>query len=137
LVKGADSLGLRLAGSGVPVIEVIQMMGVSPEVFYAWKAEYAELFDKLITRFPEPKQPNNVTKKVGSRRIAYISGCIGAEEVESELRACKLKYSVIENAAAIAGELLRSGSVLGNFQRPRSWKAFPSASRPIREGLFE
>lgn len=49
--------GLRLAGSGVPVIDIAQMMGVSSEVFYAWKAEYTELFDKLITRLPEPKQP--------------------------------------------------------------------------------
>lgn len=129
--------GLRLAGSGVPVIDITQMMGVSPEVFYAWKAEYIELFDKLITRLPEPKQTNNVSKTVGTRRIAYMSGCIGAEEVESELRACKLKFSVIENAAAIAGELLRSGSVLGNFQKPSCWKAFPSASSPLHEGSFE
>jgi hypothetical protein len=46
--------GLRLVGSGVPVIEVTEMMGVSPEVFSAWKAEYSERFDRLISRFPEP-----------------------------------------------------------------------------------
>jgi len=124
--------GLRLAASGVPVVEVTQMMGVSLEVFSAWKAEYAELFDKLIGTFPEPKQPNNVTKTVGNRRMAYMSG--SAEEVESELHACKIRYSVIENAAAIAGELLRSGSVLGNFQKLIYWKDFPSASRPLLGG---
>lgn len=129
--------GLRLAGSGVPVVEVTQMMGVSPEVFYAWKAEYAELFDKLIGRFPEPEHLSSVAKTVGSRRMAYMSGCVGGKEVESELRACKLKYSVIENAAAIAGELLRSGSVLGNLQNPSCWKAFPTAVRPLYEGSFE
>jgi len=123
--------GLRLAGSGVSVVEVTQMMGVSLEVFSVWKAEYTELFDKLIGTFPEPKQPNNVTKTVGNRRMAYMSGSVGGEEVESELRECKIRYSVIENAAAIAGELLRSGSVLGNFQKPIYWKDFPSASRPL------
>src|ERR1700682_413776 len=124
--------GLRLAASGVPVVEVTQMMGVSLEVFSAWKAEYAELFDKLIGTFPEPKQPNNVTKTVGHRRMGYMPG--SAEEVESELHACKIRYSVIENAAAIAGELLRSGSVLGNFQKLIYWKDFPSASRPLLGG---
>src|SRR5882762_7779652 len=84
--------GLRLAGSGVPVAEVTQMMGVSLKVFSAWKAEYAELFDKLIGRFPEPKQPNNVTQTVGNRRMAYMSGSVGGEEVESELHACKIRY---------------------------------------------
>jgi|SRR6267378_1073416 len=84
--------GLRLAGSGVPVVEVTQMMGVSLKVFSAWKAEYAELFDKLIGRFPEPKQPNNVTQTVGNRRMAYMSGSVGGEEVESELHACKIRY---------------------------------------------
>ena len=123
--------GLRLAASGVPVVEVTQMMGVSLEVFSAWKAEYAELFDKLIGTFPEPKQPNNVTKTVGNKRMAYMSGSVGGEEVERELRECKIRYSVIENAAAIAGELLRSGSVLGNFQKLIYWKDFPSASRPL------
>jgi hypothetical protein len=126
--------GLRLAGSGVPVVEVTQMMGVSLEVFSAWKAEYAELFDKLIGTFPEPKQPNNVTKTVGNRRMAYLSGSVGGEEVERELRECKIRYSVIENAAAIAGELLRSGNVLGNFQKPLYWKDFPSTSRPLLGG---
>jgi len=58
-----------------------------------------------------------------------MSGSVGGEEVESELHACKIRYSIIENAAAIAGELLRSGNVLGNFQKPIYWKAFPSASR--------
>ena len=123
--------GLRLAGSGVPVVEVTQMMGVSLKVFSVWKAEYAELFDKLIGSLPEPKQPNNVTKTVGNRRMAYMSGSVGGEEVESELQACKIRYSVIENAAAIAGELLRSGNVLSNFQKPLYWKDFPSASRPL------
>jgi len=123
--------GLRLAASGVPVVEVTQMMGVSLEVFSVWKAEYTELFDKLIGTFPEPKQPSNVTKTVGNRRMAYMSGSVGGEEVESELRECKIRYSVIENAAAIAGELLRSGSLLGNFQKPIYWKDFPSASRPL------
>ena len=129
--------GLRLAASGVPVVEVTQMMGVSLEVFSAWKTEYAELFDKLIGRFPEPKQPNNVTKTVGNRRMAYMSGSVGGEEVESELRECKIRYSVIENAAAIAGELLRSGSILGNFQKPIYWKDFPSASQPLLDGSLE
>jgi hypothetical protein len=110
------------------------MMGVSLKAFSAWKAEYAELFDKLIGRFPEPKQPNNVTKTVGNRRIAYMSGSVGGEEVERELRECKIRYSVIENAAAIAGELLRSGSVLGNFQKPIYWKDFSSTSRPLLGG---
>jgi hypothetical protein len=59
------------------VVEVTQMMGVSPEVFSTWKAEYAELFGQLISRFPEPEQLSTVTKTVGSRRIAYISGCLG------------------------------------------------------------
>src|SRR6267378_8105106 len=92
--------GLRLAGSGVPVVEVTQMMGVSLEVFSAWKAEYTELFDKLIGTFPEPKQPNNVTETAGNRLMAYMSGSVGGEEVESELHACKIRYSVIESAAA-------------------------------------
>jgi len=107
--------GLRLVGSGVPVIEVTEMMGVSPEVFSAWKAEYSELFDRLISRFPEPEQLSTVAKTVGSRRMAYMSGCVGGEEVESELRECKIRYSVIEDVAAVAGELLGSGSVLGTF----------------------
>ena len=124
--------GLRLAGSGVPVVEVTQMMGVSLEVFSAWKAEYAELFDKLISRFPE--QLSAVTKTVDGRRMAHMSGSVGGAEVESELRECKIRYSVIENAAAIAGELLRSGSILGNFQKPIYWKDFPSASRPLLGG---
>ena len=115
--------GLRLAGSGVTVLEVTQMMGVSPEVFAAWKAEYAELFDKLISRFPVPEQLSTVTKTIDSRRVAYMSGCVGGEEVENELRECKIRYSLVENAATIAGELLRSGSVLGNFQRPLGTRA--------------
>lgn len=126
--------GLRLAGSGVPVAEVIRMMGVSPEVFSTWNAEYAELFDKLIIRLPEQTQLNNATKATGFRRIAYLSGCVGGEEVESELHACKLPYSVIENPAAVAGKMLRSGSVLGNFQKPLSWNCSPSAARPLLEG---
>jgi hypothetical protein len=126
--------GLRLAGSGVPVVEVTQMMGVRLKVFSAWKAEYTELFDKLIGRFPKPKQPKNVTQTVGNRRMAYMSGSVGGEEVESELHACKIRYSVIENVAAIAGELLRSGNVLSNFQKPIYWKDFPSVSRPLLDG---
>lgn len=116
------------------MVDITQMMDVSPEVFYAWRAEYTELFDKLITRLPQPKQPNDVTKTVGTRRIAYISGGFVAEEVESELRACKLKFSVIENAATIAGELLKSGSILGNFQKPSYRKDSSSASSPLHEG---
>jgi len=53
--------------------------------------------------------------------MAYMSGCVGSEEVESELRECKIRYSVIEEVAAVAGELLGSGSVLGNFQQPTFW----------------
>ena len=123
--------GLRLAGSGVPVAEVTRMMGVSPEVFSAWRAEYAEVLDKLIIRSAGQIQPNAVTKTITGGRIAYLTGCVGGEEIESELRACKLRYAVIENPAAVAGDLLRSGSILGNFQESISWKCFPIASRPL------
>jgi transposase len=129
--------GLRLAGSGVPVIEVVRMMGVSPEIFAAWRAEYAELFDKLVSRCSEPEQLSPVTKSVGGRRIAHMSDCVGGEDVESELRACKIRYSTIENAATIAGELLRSGSLLGNFQKPTIYrKDFPPTFQPPLEGPF-
>jgi carbamoyltransferase len=110
------------------------MMGVSPEVFSAWRAEYAEVLDKLIIRSAGQIQPNAVTKTIAGGRIAYLAGCVGGEEIESELRACKLRYAVIENPAAVAGDLLRSGSILGNFQKPISWKCFPMASRPLLEG---
>jgi len=125
--------GLQLVGSGVPVIEVTEMMGVSPEVFSAWKAEYSELFDRLISRFPEPEQLSTVAKTVGSRRMAYMSGCVGSEEVESELRECKIRYSVIEDVAAVAGKLLGSGSILGNFQQPTFWNCERIAEKKVRE----
>lgn len=119
--------GLRLAESGVPVVEITRMMGVSPDVFFAWKAEYAELFEKLIIRFAGPKQPNNATKTTAGRRVAYLSGCAGGKEVENMLRECKVRFSFIENPATVACELLRSGSVLGNFQKPLSGKGLPEA----------
>ena len=68
--------GLWLAGSGVQVIELSQMVGVSPEVFTAWKAEYAELFDTPLSRFLKPEQVSSVTKTIGSRRMAYMSGTL-------------------------------------------------------------
>jgi hypothetical protein len=40
-------------------MEVTQMMGIGPEVFSAWKAEYAELFDKLISIFAGPDRRRN------------------------------------------------------------------------------
>ena len=126
--------GLRLAASGVPVAEVTQMMGASPETFSGWRAEYADVFDKLIIRSAAQIQPNAVAKTIAGGRIAYLTGCAGGEEIESELRACKLRYAVIENPAAIAGDLLRSGSILGNFQESISWTCFPMASRPLLEG---
>jgi len=55
------------------VVEVTQMMGVSLEVFSSWKAEYAELFDTLISRFPE--QLSSVTRRVGDRGWLISSGC--------------------------------------------------------------
>jgi carbamoyltransferase len=110
------------------------MMGVSPEVFSAWRAEYAEVLDKLIIRSAGQIQPNAVTKTIAGGRIAYLTGCVGGEEIESELRACKLRYAVIENPAAVAGDLLRSGSILGNFQESISWTCFPMASRRLLEG---
>jgi len=63
-----------------------------------------------------------------------MSGAVGGAEVESELRECKIRYSVIENATAVAGELLSSGSVLGNFQKPIYWKA--SFGLPAISGRF-
>lgn len=129
--------GLRLAESGVPMVEVTRMMGVSPEVFSTWKAEYAELFDKLIIRLSGPRHPNDATKATHGRRIAYLSGSVGGEDVERELRECKLPYSVIENPAAVAGELLRSGSILGNFQEPLSRECLPSDSQPLLEASSE
>jgi hypothetical protein len=119
--------GLRLAESGVPVVEITRMMGVSPDVFFTWKTEYAELFEKLIIRFAGPKRPNNATKTNEGRRVAYLSGCAGGKEVEDMLRECKLRFSVIENPATVACELLRSGSVLGNFQKPLSGKGLSEA----------
>jgi hypothetical protein len=122
--------GLQLAQSGVPLVEVTRIMGVSEEVFSTWKAEYAQLFDQLIIRLPGPKQPNDRTNATVGRRIAYLSGSVGGEEVESELRECKLRYSVIDDPAALAGDMLRSGSVLGNFQEPVTWNCLPSDSLP-------
>jgi hypothetical protein len=112
--------GLRLAESGVPVFEITRMLGVSPDVFFAWKAEYVEIFEKLVIRFAGPNQPNNGTKTTDGRRVAYLSGCAGGKEVENMLRECKLRFSVLENPATVACELLRSGSVLGNIQKPLS-----------------
>ena len=66
--------GLRLAGSGVSVAEVTRMMGVSPEVFSAWRTQYAEVLDKLIIRSAGQIQPNAVTRwdeKAGLRGMRY------------------------------------------------------------------
>jgi hypothetical protein len=119
--------GLRLAASGVPVVEITRMMGVSPDVYFTWKTEYAELFEKLIIRSAGPKQANNATKTTDGKRVAYLSGCSGGKEVENMLSECKLRFSVIENPATVAFELLRSGSVLGNLQKPLSGKGLPEA----------
>jgi len=111
--------------------------GVSPEVFSAWRAEYAEVLDKLIIRSAGQIQPNAVTKTTAGGRIAYLTGCVGGEEIESELRACKLRYAVIENPAAVAGDLLRSGSILATFKSrsPGSaflWPLSPFLKVPLR-----
>jgi len=81
-----------------------------------WKEEYSILLDRLIRKSAE--QLDNTTGGVRVSRKAYLSGCTASEEVESELRACKIRYSVIENVTAVARELLRSGNVLANLQRP-------------------
>ena len=107
---------LRLAGAGVPVVEVARMMGTTPGMVSGWKEEYSSLFDRLVRKSAE--QLDNTTGCVRIKRMAYLSGCTAGEEVESELRACKLRYSVIENVTAVARELLRSGNVLANLQRP-------------------
>src|SRR5258708_36856614 len=111
----------------------MRMMGVRSAICSSTRAEYAEVLDKLIIRSAGQIQPNAVTKTIAGGRIAYLTGCVGGEEIESELRACKLRYAVIENPAAVAGDLLRSGSILGNFQKSISWKCFPMASRPLLE----
>lgn len=100
----------------MPVVEVARMMGTSPGIVSGWKEEYSTLFDRLIRKSAE--QLDNTTGGVRVRRKAYLSGCTASEEVESELRACKIRYSVIENVTAVARELLRSGNVLANLQRP-------------------
>lgn len=130
--------GLRLAASGVPVLEVAQMMDVSADVFAEWKAEYAELFDKLIIGSAGLEQLDNAAKTTGNRRVAYLSGCLGGKEVQTMMLGCKLRYSVIENPATVARELLRSGCILGNFQKPSlSWESFPPGSRSLHQGSSE
>ena len=126
--------GLRLAASGVPVTEVTGMMGVSPEIFSAWRAEYAEVFDRLIIRSGGQIKPNPVTNAIVGRKIAYLTSCVGGAEIESELRDCKLPHAVIENPAVVAGDLLKSGNILGNFQESIYWTCFPRASRSLLEG---
>lgn len=108
---------LRLVGAGVPLKEIAQTMGAAPGTVSAWRREYATLLDKLIKRYPKQEGFTETGGTVRIRRMAYISDCIGDEEVESELRACKIRYSIVENTAAAAGELLRSRKMLGNFQR--------------------
>jgi hypothetical protein len=56
-------------------------------------------------------------RTIAGGRIAYLTGCVGGEEIESELRACKLRYAVIENPAAVARDLLRSGEHIGQLSR--------------------
>ena len=45
-----------------------------------------------------------------------MSDC-GDEAIEDELRACKIQHSVVENASAATAGLLKTGKLLGNFQR--------------------
>jgi len=65
-----------------------------------------------------------------------MSGSVGGEELKASCTHARSEYSIIENAAAIAGELLRSGNVLGNFKKPIYWKAFsfglPATSWTVR-----
>jgi hypothetical protein len=134
LVKGADSVWTAACRIVSPGGRRRPLDGRHFKVFSAWRAEYVELFNKLVIKIPGQKQSNNATSSISDKRIAYLSGCMGGEEVENELRACKLRYSVIDNPANVTGELLRSDSILGNFQNPSSWKPFPTASQPVLEG---
>ena len=72
---------LRLAGSGVPVVEVARMMGTSPGMVSGWKEEYSTLFDRLIRKSAE--QLDNTTGGVRVRRKAYLSGCTASEEARA------------------------------------------------------
>ena len=121
--------GLRLAASGVPILEVTQMMDVSPEVFSGWKAEYADLLDKLVMRMARSSERSEPAKSTGDWRVAFLYGCVGGDPVESQLRECKLRYSVIENPAVVAAALLASGNIVGNLQIPMSWWPPASTSR--------
>src|SRR5258708_25591463 len=79
----------------------MRMMGVRSAICSSTRAEYAEVLDKLIIGSAGQIQPNAVTKTIAGGRVAYLTGCVGGEEIESELRACKLRYAVIENPAEL------------------------------------
>src|SRR5258707_13274332 len=95
--------GLRLAGSGVPVVEVTRMMGVSPEVFSAWRAEYAEVLDKLIIRSAGQNQPNAVTKTIARGGGAHLNRGAGGGKKEKGVGPMKIRDAVNEKPAARAG----------------------------------
>ena len=127
---------LPLAGAGVPVADIAQTMGAAPGTVSAWKREYAALLGKLIRRSALPDEFKPAANAARVRRTAYMSACIDKEEVECELRACKIRYSVVDNAAARASQLLRAGKVLGNLQIPyRGEDALSNLDPPLENSL--
>ena len=129
---------LRLAGAGVPVSDIAQTMGAAPATVSAWKRGYAARLGKLIRRSALPDEFNPSANAARVRRTAYMSACIDIEEVECELRACKIRYSVVDNAASRASQLLRAGKVLGNLHI-RCWKedTLSNLDPPLDENSLE
>jgi hypothetical protein len=60
-----------------------------------------------------------IAKTGDAKSVAYLSNHLAEEEkLESKLCACKLRYSIVKDTAGVARYLLRSGRLLGNFQKP-------------------
>ena len=105
---------LRLVASGVPVNDLLQMMGTTGQIFSAWQAEYAESFNFFVT--PDSNASSAGPDGRNVRRTAYMWDGLDEQNIEEVLTQCKIKYRVCDRLPSVVRELLMSGERLANFQ---------------------
>jgi hypothetical protein len=58
---------------------------------------------------------------------------LAAKKLRANCANARSGIRLIEDVAAVAGELLGSGSVLGNFQQPTFWNCGRISEKKVRE----
>jgi hypothetical protein len=96
--------GLRLVAGGVPERDMVAMMGVSPVVLAARKRNYERSFLEL-------------TELVDGKRISYMSDWAAPlDQLENELRDCRIPFALVKDKARVIREALQSNKVIANLQ---------------------